>query len=151
MQVRFKKLDPRAVIPSYAHTTDAGIDLTAISVSEDKDGNFVYGTGLAVEIPQGYVGLIFPRSSIAKHALSLSNAVGVIDSAYRGEIITKFKPAFFYHKKIQMLTHEQSKIYKVGERIAQMIILPYPTIEPIESAELTDTDRDSGGFGSTGN
>ena len=81
MKVRFKKLEDGAVAPSRAHDTDAGFDLTAVSVSEDRKRNIVtYGTGIAVEIPDGYVGLIFPRSSAYKHQLELANCVGVIDS-----------------------------------------------------------------------
>lgn len=140
MKVRFKKLDKRAVAPIKAHATDAGFDLTAISVSEDGVRGIVsYGTGLAVEIPEGHVGLIFPRSSIYKKSLSLSNSVGVIDSGYRGEIMLKFRI-------------EQPHImrYPVGERIGQLIIIPYPEIEFEEAEELDNSDRGEGGFGSTG-
>jgi dUTP pyrophosphatase len=140
MKVRFKKLDEKAVAPSKAHPTDAGFDLTAISVKDDGVRNIVtYGTGIAVEIPDGYVGLIFPRSSICKKSLSLSNSVGVIDSSYRGEIMFKFRK-------------EQPHIqrYSVGDRIGQMIIIPYPDIEFVEANELSDSDRGTGGFGSTG-
>ena len=80
MKVKIKKLCENAVIPSYANPGDAGMDLVATSRMFDKYGNVEYGTGLAMEIPEGYVGLIFPRSSICKQDLSLSNAVGVIDS-----------------------------------------------------------------------
>ena len=80
MKVKIKKLNENAVIPSYSKQGDAGMDLVATSKIFDKYGNVEYGTGLAMEIPEGYVGLIFPRSSICKQDLSLSNAVGVIDS-----------------------------------------------------------------------
>ena len=96
MEVKIKKLCETAVIPSYAKPGDAGMDLVATSRVFDKYGNVEYGTGLAMEIPEGYVGLIFARSSISKQDLSLANAVGVIDSGYRGEIKFKFKPTLSY-------------------------------------------------------
>ena len=80
LQVRVKKVHPNAVIPAYAKAGDAGMDLTAVSRSIDADGNVVYGTGLAFEIPEGHVGLIYPRSSTAKKNITLTNAVGVVDS-----------------------------------------------------------------------
>ena len=86
MKVKIKKLCDSAVIPQYAHPTDADMDLVAVSKSFDDNGNTVYGTGISVEIPEGYVGLIFPRSSISKKDLLLTNSVGVIDSGYRGEL-----------------------------------------------------------------
>ena len=139
MKVKVMKLDAGATIPKYAKPGDAGMDLYAVSESFDDHGNYVYGTGLAMEIPEGYVGLIFPRSSISKTAHSLRNAVGVIDSGYRGEIMMKYD-----------INTLNSPVYKVGDRIAQIIILPYPKIEFIEVDELTNTDRGEGGFGSTG-
>ena len=80
MQVKIKRLDERAVVPSYSKQGDAGMDLTAISISKDNVGNITYHTGLAIEIPEGYVGLLFPRSSVSKKQLFLTNSVGVIDS-----------------------------------------------------------------------
>ena len=138
MKVKVMKLDAGAKIPKYAKKGDAGMDLYAVSESFDEHGNYVYGTGLAMEIPEGHVGLIFPRSSISKTAHSLRNAVGVIDSGYRGEIMMKF----------DINTHN-SPVYKVGERVAQIIILPYPQIEFEEAWELSSTERGKGGFGST--
>lgn len=140
MKVKIKKLNPNAVIPSYALDGDAGMDLTAVSMIEDVDGNIVYGTGLAFSIPKGYVGLLFPRSSNAKKDLLLANSVGVLDSGYRGEVTFKFK------KHIA----NNTKIYALGDRIGQIIILPYPTIEFEESDELSKTERGMGGYGSTG-
>ena len=102
MKVRIKKLHKDAVIPSYAKSGDAGLDLTAVDYYYDLDGNIVYHIGLAIEIPEGYVGLIFPRSSISKHDISLSNAVGVIDSGYRGEITAKFKPTLNFQPNEQV-------------------------------------------------
>ena len=139
MKVKVKKIRESAFLPTKAHATDAGYDLYADSIGYDDCGNVVYGTGVAVEIPKGYVGFVFPRSSIARTGLILSNAVGVIDSGYRGEIMAKFRRA-------QVPAEE----YKLGERIAQLIIIPYPEIEFELSNELTDSDRGSGGYGSSG-
>ena len=144
MEVKIKKLVENAVIPQYAHSTDAGLDLTAVSVERDDYGNIVYHTGLAIEIPEGYAGFLFPRSSVSKYDLSLCNCVGVIDSAYRGEIILKFN-LMNWAKHVKEL-----RIYKVGDRVAQLIILPYPKIKLVETDELSDSDRGEGGFGSTG-
>lgn len=154
MQVKIKKLHKDAVIPTYAKHGDAGMDLTAISKSYDDHGNVVYGTGLAFEIPLGFVGYIFPRSSNAKKDLILSNSVGVIDSGYRGEVIFKFKPV----AKIEECSDDSTRVddwyndlevYKIGDRIGQLIIMPIPKIEFIEVDELSSTDRGVGGFGST--
>lgn len=159
MKVKIKKLNPNAVIPSYAHDGDAGMDLTAVSKTEDEYGNIVYGTGLAFEIPKGYVGLLFPRSSNAKKDLALSNAVGVLDSTYRGEVAFKFKRQLkIVEKEIQREAYsriverdfDKYASYECGDRIGQIIIFPYPTIEFEESDELSGTDRGNGGWGSTG-
>lgn len=143
MDVKIKKLDPKAVIPSYAKPGDAGMDLTAISLTYDEDhDSYIYGTGLAIEIPQGYVGLIFPRSSNRKTEAYMTNHVGVIDSGYRGEIMITYKNRDSYDG-----TDEP---YQVGERVAQLIIMPYPTINLVEVDELSETERGKGGHGSTG-
>jgi dUTP pyrophosphatase len=141
MQVRVKKLHDSAVVPAYSKPGDAGMDLTAISMEKDSHGNVVYGTGLAIEIPEGYVGLIFPRSSNSKTDLYLTNHVGVIDSGYRGEIMFKFRanPSLI-----------NARIHRPGDRVGQLIIIPYPQVTLVESAELSDTERGDGGFGSTG-
>jgi len=138
--VKVKKLVPEAVIPSYSKVGDAGMDLTITKEIENTTFSVSYGFGIAIEIPKGYVGLVFPRSSVRNQDLILSNCVGVIDSGYRGELQATFK-------KTQGL---DSIKYKVGERGAQIIILPYPTIYMTEVPELSDTERGSGGFGSTG-
>lgn len=146
MKVKFKKLDPMAVMPTKAHPTDAGFDLTTISDGEPCDmGAHVYHTGIAVEIPKGYVGLVFPRSSISNKNISLTNSVGVIDSGYRGEIMAKFKPDYTWGS-----TGDYGEVYKAGDRIAQLIIMPYPEVEFEEVNELSESDRGKGGFGSTG-
>jgi len=137
MKIKFKKLHKDAVVPTYAKPGDAGMDLTAISEEWNKDNSLVtFGTGLSIEIPEGYVGLIFPRSSISKTTLNLSNSVGVIDSGYRGEIMFKFRYL------------EEGSVYEIGDRVGQLLILPYPTIE-FEEGELSNTERGEGGFGST--
>lgn len=138
MKVRFKKLDEKAITPSYAKPGDAGMDFTAISKEYDDFGNIVYGTGIALEIPEGHVGLLFPRSSVFKKSIILANSVGVIDSAYRGEIIFKYKYLYYLQE------------YNIGDRIGQLIIIPYPTIELEESDILSETMRGEGGFGHTG-
>lgn len=138
MKVKIKKLNENAVIPHYAKEGDAGLDLTATKVKHEK-GNVKYFSGLAIEIPRGYVGLLFPRSSNSKKDLLLTNSVGVIDSGYRGEITAVFKKTKYI-----------AETYKVGERFAQLVILPYPEIELEEAEELSVTERGSNGYGSTG-
>lgn len=159
IKVKIKKTHPDAVIPKYAKVGDAGLDLTATSMYYDEYGNICYGTGLAFEIPEGYVGLIFPRSSICKEQLLLSNAVGVIDSGYRGEVSFKFKPSMALdnrqcvkadEEKLWSIAVRQNDIYKVGDRIGQMIIMPYPSVEFEEVEELSETERGEGGYGSSG-
>lgn len=140
MNVKFKKLHPDAVTPTYAKAGDAGLDMTAIKVIVDEMYH-EYMTGIAVEIPEGYVGLIFPRSSISKTKMILSNHVGVIDSGYRGEIRFRFR-------KLDM---DHGSIYKAGDKIGQLVIMPYPTIQLEEVAELSDSERSDKGFGSSGN
>lgn len=144
MKVKIKKLTDCAVIPKYAKSGDAGMDLVATSSLLEKtdSGEYIvsYGTGLAFEIPDGHVGLIYPRSSIYKTNLILSNHVGVVDSKYRGEVMFKFR----------LSNNDLTKMYSVGDRVGQIIIMPYPTIEFVESEALSETDRGNGGFGSTG-
>lgn len=168
MKVNVKKLDSNAVLPTYAKHGDAGMDLTATSKSYDEHGNVVYGTSLAFEIPAGHVGLLFPRSSNTKKDLILGNSVGVIDSGYRGEVVLKFKQTNkaadvlemvkyhiwkFFNKKSNynkpMKFHNFTDLYNIGDRIGQIIIMPYPQIEFNLVDELSSTDRGVGGFGST--
>ena len=137
MKVKVKKLRHGAVIPTYAKLGDAGMDLTAVDSLEDNC-YITYRTGLAIEIPENHVGLLFPRSSAYKKGQMLANSVGVIDSGYRGEIMFKFTKS------------NNRNPYEVGDRIGQIIILPYPQIEFEEVKELSETNRGSGGFGSTG-
>ena len=157
MRVKFKKLHEDAVLPSYAKAGDAGLDITTISdrvaANSGQDKNqwyyIEYKTGLSAEIPEGHVGLLFPRSSISKSALSLANSVGVIDSGYRGEICFRFK----IDAGLVGQAGEEYKpsIYKKGDKIGQLMILPYPTIEPEFVDELSESERGQGGWGSTGN
>lgn len=142
LKVKIKKLNPNAVIPKYAKPGDAGLDLTAVS-KQDTGYNVIYGTGLAFEIPTGYVGLVFPRSSLSKYDLILSNHVGVIDSGYRGEVMLNFK-------KYDYSDCFNEAEYKIGERIGQILIIPYPEIQFEETNDLSSSERGSGGFGSTG-
>ena len=152
MQVKIKKLNPNAVIPTYAKEGDAGMDLVATEILKDTPEQITYGTGIALEIPEGFVGLVFPRSSIRKTGLQLSNSVGVIDSGYRGELQATFnkiigKSEGFYDESKNL----NNEFYKIGERIAQIMIIPHPHIEFQEVEELSNTERGEGGFGSTGN
>jgi len=156
MKVLIKKLNPDAVIPSYAKDGDAGMDLTAVSEHNDHDGNTVYGTGLSFEIPKGYVGLLFPRSSNSRTDLRLTNSVGVVDSGYRGEVMFKFRNDNFSSAN-QLIKNDFilntvgfTNQYKVGDRIGQIIIIPYPNIEFEEVAELSESERGTNGYGSTG-
>jgi len=139
MKVKIKKMHKNAVIPSYAKPGDAGMDLTVVSMTFDIDTNIcTLDFGIAIEIPEGYVGLLFPRSSVYKKNCILSNSVGVIDSGYRGSIMAKF--------------YEINSFcgYEEGEKALQLIIMPYPQIQFEEVEELSNTDRGAGGFGSTG-
>jgi dUTP pyrophosphatase len=140
MKVKIKKLHPLAVIPTYAKSGDAGMDLVATSIISDTTFDITYGLGISIEIPEGFVGLVFPRSSIRKYDLALTNCVGVIDSGYRGELQATFRK----------IHGHASDIYNVGDKIFQMIIIPYPQIQFEEVDELSDTERGKGGFGSTG-
>lgn len=156
MEVKIKKLHKDAVIPKFAKPGDAGMDLTAVSMKIDEYGNICYGTGLAFEIPEGYVGLVFPRSSNCKKGVILTNCVGVIDSGYRGEVSLKFRPLIDRAKEhyddgtFDYMCRTLKTTYKIGERIGQIIIMPYPKIEFIEVDELSETERGTNGYGSTG-
>ena len=138
--IPIKKLNDMAVIPSYSKPDDAGLDLVATSRADNH--NYIeYGTSLAVEIPQGYLGYLFPRSSISNFELLLANSVGVIDSGYRQEIKLRFKRKSY--------NFDFTQTYKIGDRVGQLIIMTYPKIECIEVEELKTSER-TGGFGSTG-
>ncbi len=141
MEVKIKKLMENVVIPTYAKPGDAGMDLTATDLVIGRYGEFVYHTGIAMEIPEGYVGLIFPRSSNRETEAYMTNHVGVIDSGYRGEILVTFK-----NRDIDNIIPP----YEPGNKIAQIIIMPYPQIEFTIVDKLSKTERGEGGHGSTG-
>lgn len=179
MKIKIKKLSENAVVPSYAHPTDAGMDIIATRKWTDDYGNICYGTDLAFELPEGYVMLIFPRSSVSKYNLSLANSVGVLDCGYTGELIFKFKPSLSVCGTSDTekdsaewsledddtviaipgrtpylptdIMYWNNDVYDVGDKIGQIIIVPYPHIEFDEVDELGKTERGTGGFGSTGN
>lgn len=151
MKIIYKKLNPEAKAPRKAHVTDAAYDLFATSMEVDQNGNVVYGTGLAMEIPKGFAGLLFPRSSIAKKQLLQSNSVGVIDSGYRGEIKIKFKPsAGFIDVSGEADIPCYPEVYETGEYVGQLMVIPALALDFFEVDELSDSDRGEGGFGSTG-
>ncbi len=142
-EVLFKKLDPRATAPTYGSAYAAGADLYAVADADiviAPGETVLIHTGIAMEIPMGYVGLIYARSGLAtKRGLAPANKVGVIDADYRGELMV----ALHNHSNLpQTVAH--------GERIAQLVIAPYLTAVFSEREELSDTVRGTGGFGSTG-
>lgn len=141
--IKTKLIDPDAKLPTRAHNTDAGFDLYCTRSRYNDFGFLICHSGIAIEIPEGHVGLLFPRSSIRDKDLSLTNSVGVIDSGYRGEITACFR--------VHPFENESVTYYEEGERFAQLIILPIPAVEFIEVEELNDnTDRGANGYGSSG-
>jgi len=144
MDIKIKKLNENAVIPKYAKPGDAGADITAISKVSTKD-YVEYGTGLSFEIPAGYVGLLFPRSSISTKDLSLCNAVGVLDSGYRGEVTFRFKR---YHSPANTYEYNYND-YNIGDRVGQILIIKCDQFTFKEETELSTTERGTGGYGST--
>lgn len=187
LELKFRELDEKAVIPTYAHEGDIGMDLTATSVEYDKENDmYIYHTSLAIESEEHYGILLFPRSSNRRTDAYLCNHVGLVDSyTYRGEIILCFKNRDSFRqlaRETQIVTFfndimlgkdivaasfnassEFSKViknenlalemapYKVGDRIAQMVALPFPYMKLMEVGELSDTERGGNGFGSSGN
>ena len=149
MEVKVKKLNENAVIPTYAHPNeDAGLDLTATSYEYDYEKDcHIYGIGLAFEIPKGYVGLVFPRSSNRKTNAYLPNSVGVIDSGYRGEVMFSWKNR---DKSPEGTIEQLTKPYEIGDRLGQLIIIPYPQIELKEVDELEESNRGTTGHGDSG-
>jgi len=167
MEIRYKKLREDAHAPYKKFDIDAGFDLTAVW-KEETDKYTVYGTGLAFEIPAGYVGLMFPRSSVTNEDLMLKNAVGVVDATYRGEIMCRFIHAVHemfenendmddlgdYYKdgkaiNLKMLNRHMDE-YEVGDRVCQMVFMELPKVNLIEAKELSDTERGTDGYGSSG-
>lgn len=144
MELKFKRLNDKAIMPIRAHKGDAGLDLTCTKIVPVRNACnqllLEYHTGLAVEIPEGYTGLLFPRSSVFKTSLIQSNCVGVIDSGYRGEIKAIFRNT----------TDVIPAVFQEGERFCQLVIVPIPKIEVVEASELSESDRGENGYGSTG-
>ncbi len=159
MDIKFKKLVPEAQTPYRKYDVDAGFDLYATSIEETND-YIEYKTGIAVEIPEGYVGLIFPRSSVTTYDLMLKNCVGVIDASYRGEIRCRFSPIVNSNIKDIIIDVENERFkfkwnldkqYNVGDRVAQIVFIELPKVNLVEVQELSDTLRGTAGFGSTNN
>lgn len=155
LEVKIKKLHKDAVIPKYETVGSVGMDLTATSKEYDKYGNIVFGTGISIQLPDGYYADLRPRSSISKYDLVLANSVGTVDSDYTGELILKFKcslklePHYYAVNTMEAKLPDFQKEYEIGDRIAQLVILPYPKVSFVEVDELSKTDRGTGGFGST--
>lgn len=142
-QIRIKKLNENAIIPTYGTEFSAGADLYALpgeSITIEPHKTVMIHTGLAMEIPEGYAGLIFARSGLAsKKGLAPANKVGVVDPDYRGE----FMVALHNHT-------DEEKTVDGGERVAQLVIVPFLKADFSVCDELSDTVRGAGGFGSTG-
>lgn len=156
VQVKFRRISPDAIVPTKAHASDSGFDLTAVSDPEVSDDGYIqYRTGIALELPVGYEGQIRCRSSISKYHLILANCLGTIDSSFRGELLVRFRPVQnFFDQGITQDFYagkpSDYKLYKKGDRIAQLVIVPVPQVELIEVENLSETARGTGGFGSTG-
>ena len=155
-RINFKKLVPAAEEPIKSHDNDAGYDMVAVS-KKVTDQYIQYGTGIAMEIPDGYVGLIFPRSSVTKKDLMLKNSVGVIDAGYRGEISFRFNKTLVLNKKPNFQNENEMvdnidmsvEHYEIGDRIGQIIFQKLPDTVLLEVNELDDSERGEGGYGST--
>ncbi len=142
VEIRFAKLVPDARLPQRAHDGDAGLDLHSIEAERIAPGERAsVRTGIAVAIPAGHAGLVLPRSGLAaKHGIALVNAPGLIDPGYRGEI------------RILLLNTDRAEAFEIepGDRIAQLLVVPFVDAEPVEVAELDETRRGLAGFGSSG-
>ncbi|MCL5018469.1 MAG: dUTP diphosphatase [Candidatus Pacearchaeota archaeon] len=136
IEIKIKKIYEDAILPKYSKEGDAAMDVFAQNMTR-TDKYIEYGTGLSFELPKGYVMLVFPRSSVSNKDLMMKNSVGVLDSGYRGELKLRFQ-------------NNGNDIYKIGERVGQIMVLPYPEIKIEEVDELNDSERGNGGFGSTG-
>lgn len=143
MKIKAKKLHLNAIIPSKQKEGDVGLDLTCTSKNYDKSSStYIYGFGLSIELEPGYFGLIVPRSSIYKKSQVLTNHCGIIDENYRGEL-----KAIFRDSNPNVFSYDR---YEVGDRIAQLIVLPYPNVEIEEVSELSHSNRGEKAFGSSG-
>jgi len=141
-ELRVRRLDDRAMLPTRAHQHDAGLDLHAIEAVRIGTGErAAVRTGIAVESPEGQAGLVLPRSGLAhRHGIALVNAPGLIDSGYRGEL------------RVLLLNTDQTQAFTVapGERIAQLVVVVLDTPDVVEVQELALSERGTGGFGSSG-
>lgn len=144
MEVKIKILEADAMPPKYAKDGNAGMDIIATRIINENIFQIRFGTGIAIEIPEGYVGLVFPRSSIRNYDMNMSNSVGIIDSTYRGEIQVTFNKLDVDHNECS------DEYYQIGDKVAQLIIMPYPKIEFKVVEELSSTERGHNGHGSTG-
>ena len=169
INLKIKKLYENVPTPKYATNGSACIDLTAMSRFYDENGNVVYGTGIAMEIPKGYVGLLFPRSSITKKDITVKNCVGVIDSDYRGEVKLKCCPVIGFanyelseehrygistdqdHYDTIIGINNNSEQYNIGDKCCQLMLVEIPKMNIEVVNELSDTERGTGGYGHTGN
>jgi dUTP pyrophosphatase len=142
MKLPFRRLLANASLPSAQHPGDAGLDLRAAEGAKVEPGErTMVPTGVAVAIPEGYAGLVLPRSGLAaRHGLTLANAPGLVDTGYRGEVIVA----------VVNLDREEPVVIEPGDRIAQLVVIEAPAVEPTWVDELPASDRDVGGFGSTG-
>ena len=146
LQIKFKRINSATPAPKQQTDGSAGADLVAVGAEVNYPKGYIeYKTGLKVAIPPGYAGFIFPRSSISKTVHSLANSVGVIDSDYRGEIGVRMR-----FNEFNSVDPAGGDVYSIGDRIAQLVIMPVPVVEYTEEDELDDTSRGTGGFGSTG-
>lgn len=139
MNINFKKTYTNSKSPTRGSTSAACYDLYVSDTKVLNPETVEYNTGVCLEIPDGYCGLLFPRSSISNYHQSFCNSVGVIDSDYRGEV------------KVRVYKNDDSfEYYKTGERCCQLMIIPVTPVEYTEVKELTESKRDKGGFGSSG-
>ena len=137
-----RRLAATATLPTRATAGDAGLDLYASEAAQLRPGErSSVGTGIAIEIPEGHAGLVLPRSGwAAKHGISLVNAPGLIDAGYRGEV------------RVLLLNTDREEPFEIseGDRIAQLLVVPFAALEPVEAETLAESERGDGGFGSTG-
>jgi len=142
LELKIQRLDPSLPLPEYAYPGDAGLDLrAACDCTLLPEQRTPIPTALRVAIPEGYAGLVVPRSGLAaRHGLSVVNTPGLIDSQYRGEIV------------VLAINHDTSKpiVISKGDRIAQLVIVPVPQVKLVEVSELDETERSARGFGSSG-
>ena len=142
MELLFRRLDDDATLPAYARPGDAALDLAAAAdVLVPPGGRALIPTGLAVAIPEGFAGLVLPRSGLAsRQGLTLANSPGLIDSGYRGEVTCA----------VVNLDRRDTVAIEKGDRIAQLLVVPIEVVEPVWARDLPPSERGSGGFGSTG-